>query len=153
MPKTIVKKIINYNLGDGNDILNISMSGKSTEDEIIFGGDIYVTDLSFDSNIENDLIITINEGLENEGSLKIKDWFNNQYAENGYTFGKFVFFDGTELSYQELGEMATAEVEIKQLEDQQFSLLSQEMSSFGAEEEDSGDFSAYESTPETIIHD
>ena len=147
------KKVINYNLGDGNDILNIAMYGKSTEDEIVFGEGISVNDLSFDTNIDNDLIITINEGLENEGSLTIKDWFNYQYAENGYTIGKFVFSDNTELSYQELGEMATEEVEMKQSGIQQFSLLSQEMASFGTGVEDVSDFPVYTFAPETTIND
>jgi hypothetical protein len=86
-----------YNIGGGHD--TISNGGN-----LLFGPGIWKEDLVF-AKEDNDLVIKILNGTGGySGSVTVEDW----YLDAGNKLSKIMFEDGTELTTEEIDELATS---------------------------------------------
>ena len=118
-----------YNIGDGDNIIKVLLP-ENIEDnstKILFGELITKNDLSFEE-IDNNLVIRVFVGTENEGSITIKDWSINENSR----IENFEFSDGTSLTISDF-TIGSEEIDIS---DNQVDSLTQEMSTFGIDPED-----------------
>tara|TARA_Y100000588_G_scaffold153442_1_gene167590 strand:- start:49882 stop:53391 length:3510 start_codon:yes stop_codon:yes gene_type:complete len=118
-----------YNIGDGNDTVNVlwSEGTRKNSTKILFGELITKNDLSFEE-IDNNLVIRVFVGTENEGSITIKDWSINENSR----IENFEFSDGISLTISDF----TISYEEIDISDSQVDSLIQEMSTFGIDSEE-----------------
>lgn len=96
-----------YNKGDGHDLMVLSETLRDS-DKVIFGEDIKPGDLSFTVSGDK-MVMHIAKGKDKEGSLTFDNWFTSKNT-SAQKVELFVFKDGTELTWQQISEMATMNV-------------------------------------------
>lgn len=92
-----------YNKGDGHDLMVLSETLRDS-DKIIFGEDIKPGDLGFTVSGDK-MVMHIAKGKDKEGSLTFDNWFTSKET-SAQKVELFVFKDGTELTWQQINEMA-----------------------------------------------
>lgn len=96
-----------YNKGDGHDLMVLSETLRDS-DKVIFGEDIKPGNLSFIVSGDK-MVMHIAKGKDKEGSLTFDNWFTSKNT-SAQKVELFVFKDGTELTWQQISEMATMKV-------------------------------------------
>lgn len=102
---------VHYDLGDGNDIIDLNYSDDSARtNKVIFGAGISAdeiivmrlgkgTDKYGNSRDDLDLLLTFKDG----GTLRLNDVFI--YGPNGFAFGELQFADGTVWNWETFNKM------------------------------------------------
>lgn len=98
-----------YNKGDGHDLMVLSETLRDS-DKVIFGEDIKPGDLSFTVSGDK-MVMHIAKGKDKEGSLTFDNWFTSKNT-SAQKVELFVFKDGTELTWQQISEMATMNIKL-----------------------------------------
>jgi Ca2+-binding RTX toxin-like protein len=98
-----------YNKGDGHDLIVLGETLRDS-DKVIFGEDIKPGDLSFTVSGDK-MVMHIAKGKDKEGSLTFDNWFTSKET-SAQKVELFLFKDGTELTWQQISEMATMNVKL-----------------------------------------